>query len=367
MTLEDIALQTTSGIGPKGAAHLLQQFGDARSIFAATERELIDLAELRPDLARQIVERKGWQKAEKILSLCSRHDIRPIASTDPDYPELLREIPDYPHVLYTRGDVTALSRRCLSVVGTRSMTGYGLAQCTRLIESLAERVPQLCIVSGLAYGIDANAHRAALAAGIPSAAILPEALTNITPACHTSLARDIVEHGGVLVSEVPPEQSQHGNGHLARNRIIAGLSTGCLVIEAPSDSGSLSTAAFALDYNRSVMAIPGRISDKQSQGTNRLIRDHKAQIVLSAEEIIRELRWDLEPEAVIPRPATAVPGPTDEESALLACFPDSDPLSSDELAAKSGLSASTLHVLLLQLEIGGSIRSLPGNRYLKIR
>ncbi|MDE5622006.1 MAG: DNA-processing protein DprA [Alistipes sp.] len=367
MTIEDIALQMTSGIGPKGAVHLLQHFGDARAIFAASERELIEIAELRPALARPIAEKRGFRDAEKELDFCRRHDIRPIASTDPDYPALLREIPDRPHVLYTQGDVAALSRRCLSVVGTRSMSAYGLAQCTRLIEELARRVPQLCIVSGLAYGIDATAHRAALAAGIPTAAVLPESLANIVPAQHTALARDIAAHGGVLVSEIPSQHPRHGTGYMARNRIIAGLSAGCLVVEAAEKSGSLTTATFACGYDRSLLAVPGRVTDKHSRGTNLLIRDHKAQLVLSAEEIIRELMWDLEPGAVVSRPPIAAPALTEEERALLAHLPDSDPVSFDELASKTGIDASMLQTPPTLLEINDAIRTLPGNRYLKIR
>lgn len=176
MTIEDIALQMTPGIGIKGAVHLLELFGDARSIFAATADELVTKAGLRPDTAQQIVRRKGFPAAEKELAHCRRNNIAAVASTDPEYPALLREIPDYPHVIYIKGCVEALSARCISIVGTREATPYGQTACNRLVEGLAERIPGLSVVSGLAFGIDVAAHRAALAAGVPTVAVVANPL-----------------------------------------------------------------------------------------------------------------------------------------------------------------------------------------------
>ena len=166
MTIEDIALQMTPGIGVKGAVHLLGIFGDARGIFAAAPEELAMKAALREDIIRNIVHRKGFGAAEKELGYCRRNSISAIASTDPEFPALLREIPDYPHVLYLKGNAAALSARCVAMVGTRLATPYGQTMCNRLVEGLAAQVPGLCIVSGLAFGIDVAAHRAALAAGV---------------------------------------------------------------------------------------------------------------------------------------------------------------------------------------------------------
>ena len=143
MTIEDIALQLTPGIGVKGAAHLIDTFGDARHLFAASEEELTARAGLRPDAARQIVRRRAFADAEREMAYCRRHGITPLAATDEAYPPLLREIPDRPHVLYVMGDAGALSARCLSIVGTRDATPYGQTMCNRLVEGLAERVPGL--------------------------------------------------------------------------------------------------------------------------------------------------------------------------------------------------------------------------------
>ena len=243
MTLEDIALQMTPGIGVKGAVHLLEHFGSAARIFAASADELTEGAGLRPDIARQLLQRKAFAAAEREIAYCRRHGIAVVASTDSGYPPLLRETPDYPAVLYIKGNAEALTARCLTLVGTRRATPYGQAMCDRLVGELAERVPGLCVVSGLAFGIDIAAHRAALTAGIPTVAVLANALPEVTPAQHTAIARDIVEHGGALVTELHSQTRQNGSFYVARNRIIAALSAGCIVVESPDSGGSLLTAA----------------------------------------------------------------------------------------------------------------------------
>ena len=237
MTIEDIALQMTPGIGVKGAVHLLGIFGDARGIFAAAPEELAMKAALREDIIRNIVHRKGFAAAEKELGYCRRNSISAIASTDPEFPALLREIPDYPHVLYLKGNAAALSARCVAMVGTRRATPYGQTMCNRLVEGLAAQVPGLCIVSGLAFGIDVAAHRAALAAGVRTVAVLANPLPGVMPAQHTAVARDILDHGGALVTELHSQTRQNGTAYLARNRIIAGLGAGCVVVESPDSGG----------------------------------------------------------------------------------------------------------------------------------
>lgn len=365
MTIEDIALQMTPGIGVKGAAHLLETFGDARSIFAASADELVQRAEIRPDLAREILRRQGFAPAEREMAYCRRNHIEIIASTDPDYPPLLRETPDFPAVLYVMGERRVLSQRCLTIVGTRQATPYGQTMCNRLIDGLAERVPRLCIVSGLAFGIDVAAHRAALAAKVPTVAVLANALPGVSPAQHAGVARDILAEGGALVTELHSQSKQKGNFYLARNRILAGLSAGCIVVESPDSGGSLFTAHCADSINRTVMAVPGRATDRSSAGTNHLIRNRKAQLVLSADDVIRELMWDLGEDPATFRPSAPTPELTAGETQLLGHFTD-DPVDLETLAARSGLDPGELAALLVGLELSGAIRQLPGNRYMKL-
>ncbi len=366
MTVEDIALQMTPGIGVKGAVHLLEVFGDARKIFAASEAELIERAQLRPSAARHIVQRKGFADAEREIGYCRRNGIAAVASTDPEFPPLLREIPDYPHVIYVKGNVEALSARCLSIVGTRNATPYGQVMCNRLVEGLAERVPGLCIVSGLAFGIDVAAHRAAIATGTPTVGVLANTLPGVVPTQHTAVARELLAHGGALVTELHSQSKQTGDFYLARNRIIAALSTGCIVVESPGSGGSLVTAHLADSYDRTVMAVPGRATDRTSAGCNHLIANRKASLVMTAEDVVRELMWDLGPDPARLRPKAPEPQLTKDEADLLGRFRTDDPVSAETLAGLTGLDPGELSALLLGLEIAGTIRQLPGNRYMKL-
>lgn len=293
MEIEDIALAFTPGLGVKGCVHLLETFGSARGIFTATAEELTGKAELRPDIARSILARDGFGAAEKEMAHCRRHGITPVASTDENYPPLLREIPDYPHVIYVQGDPTALCGTMISMVGTRGRTSYGERMCRELVAGLAERVHGLCVVSGLAFGIDGDCHRAALACGAATVAVLANALPGVTPSAHASLAREILASGGALVTELHSRTRQNGSFFLARNRIIAALSAGTIVVESGSTGGSLVTAQYADSYDRTVMAVPGRATDTMSAGTNTLIRNRKAQLILTAADVIREMGWDL--------------------------------------------------------------------------
>lgn len=366
MNLEDIALTLTPGIGVKGAVHLLEVFGDARRIFAASEDELIEGAQLAAEPARRICRRSGFAAAERELAHCARHGIHAIASTDPAYPPLLRETPDYPHVLYVTGDPDALRARCVSVVGTRSATAnYGIPTCNRLVGGLAERVPELCVVSGLAFGIDIAAHRAALAAGARTVAVLANPLPGVTPVEHLGVARDLVARGGALVTELHSQAKQNGRFYLARNRIIAALSEGTVVVESKFAGGSLVTAGLADGYDRTVMAVPGRVGDAASAGTNHLIRSQKARMVRSAGDIIEELGWDRVPGATTGRPKPEAPRFTPDEERLLDRIPRTDPIALETLRERSGLDPGALATLLIGLELAGAVRQLPGNRYVR--
>jgi len=366
MKIEDLALTMTSGLGVKGIVHLLEVFGNAERIFAASRHELIDEADLQPRIADELLRQSGFSMAERELKHCERHLIKAIASTDEEYPVLLREIPDYPHVIYVQGDPAALGGHTLSIVGTRTATPYGQEQTRRLVGDLAERIPALKIVSGLAFGIDVAAHRASIEYSVPTVAVLANPLPAINPVQHTDVAREILRSGGALVSELHSQTKLKGVHYLSRNRLIAGLSAGCIVVESPAGGGSLVTAQYADDYHRTVMAVPGRVNDRNSIGTNHLIRTQKARLITSATDVISELMWDLgeDPATFAAKPATV--DLTRDEAGLLGCFRTSDPLSLDELHELTGVEAGELTALLIGLELAGMIRQLPGNRYLKL-
>ena len=361
--IKDIALTFIPQLGTRGAVHLVECFGSAEAVYAATEEELIERADLRRDIARSIVQRKGFSEAERELAYCSRNGITPLCSTNAAYPRLLREIEDYPVVLYVCGNVEALSLPSVAFVGTRKMSAYGQRMCEELVSSLKAAVPDVSIVSGLAYGVDGASHRAALMAGATTVCVLANTLPSVTPVANERLAAEMVARGGALVTELNSQSKQNGRYFIPRNRIIAALCAGVVVVESAESGGSLSTAACADGYNRQVMAVPGRASDSNSRGCNMLIRNRKAQLVLSGEDIARELMWELglEGEPTEKRVAVAL---TDEEQAFMELF-DSEPIGIDDLASRSGMAAGALTLMLMNLELSGAIRPLPGKRYEK--
>lgn len=363
--LEAIALQLTPGIGSKGAAHLLEVFGDARRIFAASREELVERAELHAAPAEALVRRVAFGAAERELKHCRRAGFRAIASTDAAYPPLLREIPDYPPVLYLWGDPAVLQRRTVAVVGTRTASVYGAELCRRIVCELSERVPGLAVASGTADGIDRAAHRAALEAGIGSVALSPLALPAVTPACNAALVRQVVERGGALVTEQPATAPSKGVFYVPRNRLIAGLAAGCLVVESPVNGGALHTARFADGYHRTVMAVSGRPADEHCGGTNHLLRTRLAQAVCTADDVIEALQWDLGADPAQLRGSRSAAPLTPDEAALLAAIGPDEVVTVDRLCERTGLAAARVAALVVLLEIEGRLASGDGERYRK--
>lgn len=362
--LESIALTFVPHLGVRGAAHLLECFGSAQAIYQASAAELSSVADLREDVARSIVARSGMKEAERELQYCQRHGITPIAYDSDEYPRLLRNTNDFPAVLYVMGDSSILNRRAVAFVGTRKASPYGQRMCNELVRGISQLVPDAVVVSGLAFGIDGEIHRTALIENLATVAVLANALPAVSPAAHRGLAADIISRGGALVTELNSQTKQNGNFYIPRNRIIAGISTGTVVVETPESGGSLSTAAFADGYNRSVMAVPGRATDNNSRGCNLLIRNRKAQAVMSGHDIVTELMWELEMESV-PAPVCEKLPLTDQEESLLAYF-GQEPLSIDVLQARSGMGLGELSLLLMNLELSGALRQLPGKQYEKL-
>ena len=369
MTVDDIALTMHPEIGSRTAIHLVECFGSAERLFAATQQEIVLRSGLKPELARSISRREYHGAAERELAFVERHRIRAIDACSAEYPRRLKECPDYPHVIYVSGGTDLNSSRWLSVVGTRRMTPYGAMLCERLIGELAALVPDAVIVSGLAYGVDIEAHRAAMNAGLRTVGVVAHPLTRIYPSRHTESARRMVQQGGAIVSEFHSGCRCDRSSFVQRNRIIAGLSEGTLVIESAAKGGSLITAEMADGYERTVMAVPGRIDDDRSQGTNRLIRSLKAQMVCSGRDIADCLGWEPVPEA---RPAEgdlfggserALPA---GQADLLTWIDGVTPRSVEELELLSGLEPGRLSELVMELELAGIVRAVAGDSYIKI-
>ena len=368
MTIEDIALLYVQGLGARGVVHLIDHYGSAEAVYAAPVTSLIADAGLRKDIAEGISYGEGLSQARHEVEYCRKHGIFMMAATDPDYPALLRETPDRPHILFVKGNIDALALPTLSMVGTREMSPSGQHITNKLIEGLASAVDAFTLVSGIAYGVDATCHRACIAHRIPSVAVLANALPEVNPAPHRQLAEDILKNGGALVSELTSQSRQNGKHFIARNRIIAGLSMGVVVVESPASGGALSTADLADGYGRAVMAVPGRATDASSFGANNLIRSGKARLVMTAQDIICDMDWERH---CIKSITEAMQESSDlslapEEAAVFEVFKSVVQPDVPQLMNATGYTIGELMMILMGLELKGLIRTLPGQRYERI-
>jgi DNA processing protein len=367
MVLEDLALLFIRGLGSRGIVHLIDHFGSAEAIFNAPLNALVNDAKLRKDVAERIAAGEGMHEAQREIEYCRKHNICAISATDEEYPEALRETSDRPHVLFAIGNIKALRMHTLSMVGTREATPSGIHSADKIIAGLASQIPDLCIVSGLAYGIDSACHRSALTHNATTVAVVADTLPNISPAPNRNLADEIIRKGGAIISELHSQSKQNGQLFIARNRIIAGISMGTIIVESPASGGSLATADIADSYGRTVMALPGRITDTQSFGSNNLIRTGKARMVLTANDIIEDLGWSTEqPLAETINEASPLNRLNPTEQIIYKAFDSAATLDWAGLTTATGLTMGELAMALMDLELKGVVRCLPGKRYERI-
>jgi DNA processing protein len=285
-----IALQTLPGMGPVTFARLLHAFGSARGAWEAGERLLPFMARPAPDSAA-VLRRLLRDGAETVARRVSRMTMGVggviLTTLDASYPRALTDVDPRPAVLYAAGDLEAFDATCVAIVGTRRASGYGRAAAAHLADELGRA--GAVVVSGLALGIDGEAHRAAIDAGGRSIAVLPSPLGRIYPPRHRELARRLVATGGALVTEVGPGQSIGRPDFARRNRIIAGLASAVVVVEAPNRSGALLTAQAAIDYGRVLYAVPGPMDASNSEGPNRLIADRQADLITSPAALLHQV------------------------------------------------------------------------------
>jgi DNA processing protein len=295
------------------------------------------------------------QRGRQMLASAARARIEAVAWGDPGYPPLLASIPDAPFVLWFQGRSACFTKPAVAIVGSRAATPYGLEAASRLAGDLA--AAGVLVVSGLARGIDSAAHRAALAAGGDTVAVLGSGVDVIYPAEHRRLAGEVAIHGAV-VSEFPPGTAPVAFHFPARNRIISGLSQVVVVVEAAERSGSLITASFALEQGREVMAVPGSVLSGRHRGCHALIRDGAA-VVESAEDVLVELGASFLTQSL---PAQESP-PSDR---VLACMTFGEGCDIEALAAETGLSPAILLPRLLELELRGAVRRIDGGRFVRV-
>jgi DNA processing protein len=367
-----ISLNMTPGVGPRAATKLLERFGSAENVFHARRTELESLR-LRPETIESIIKREFHEKAAEELEQVRTLGGDVLILDDGSYPNLLREIADPPITLYVRGEWQAcFDQPCVGVIGSRMCSTYGQNASEMLARDLSSR--GICIVSGLARGIDTAAHRGAIAGGGRTIAVLGTGIDSIYPKENKKLVDEILASGGAIVSQFPLGTPPLKDNFPYRNRIISGLSLGVLIIEASERSGSLITARLAMEQNREVMAVPGNITSRNSFGTNYLIKSG-AKLVQQWQDVVAELPSEIAAEILPPKidkadtngggkqRDLASPDLSSQERKIWELLTPDEPVHIDNLLEESALSFGDLNTALVGLDIRDLIRVLPGKYY----
>ncbi len=356
-----IAFASLQGMGVDLARKLLDVVGDEQRFFDMSEKELRALTGGRSKIYRDDYRRECLRRAIDEEAFVRERGIAATYFTDKDYPHRLIEALDAPAMIYTLGKCDLESAHVISVVGTRHATQYGIRFCDTLIAELAQRLPDLVVVSGLAYGIDIAAHRAALKHGVPTVAVLPRGLNHIYPAMHRNDAIAIAKHGGMLLTDYTSQDEVQKSNFLARNRIVAALSDCTVIVESAGSGGALVTASLAMSYNRDVMAVPGRCGDEFSVGCNKLIATNKAALITCADDLMTAMRW--EGLARQPQQLDLFPDLTKEEQAVVDVIRNQGEIHLNTLADVLHTPVYKLMSVLVELDCKKVIATLPGCRY----
>jgi DNA processing protein len=351
-----IALNMMEGVGPVGVRALMDALGSAEAVWRAPAEELRRGGEAARRSAAAILEQRESVDWRGEVARAEGHGVRLVTPVDEEYPRRLLEIHDPPLALYVCGTLQERDRHAVAVVGTRRPTHYGRDTTAALAGQLARC--GLTVVSGLAEGVDTAAHTAALEAGGRTLAVVGGGLDRLYPASNRGLAASIVKHGAVL-SEFPFGRSPDKASFAIRNRVVSGLSMGVLVVEAGVRSGALITVRAALDQNRSVFAVPGRIDSPASAGTNALIQQG-AQLVTSPDDILRSFEWLVPAGLAGARPAAPPPAALSPEEERVAAALAGGAIQVDELVRACELPVSQVNALLIMLEMKRQVRMLPG-------
>lgn len=350
-----LTLSLIRGLGGEGARHLLREFKSPEAVLSASNKALCTV--VKPETAAIIGKGVSDELLEPALNWLADDNNHIVTLGDADYPQSLLNITDPPLLLYVKGRLGLLNKTALAIVGSRHATPQGISNAEQFAKTLSDA--GLCIISGMAHGIDAAAHHGALDGSSASIAVVGTGLDKVYPSANRDLAHLLAKQGA-LISEFPLGTPPIAGNFPRRNRIISGMSIGCLVVEASLQSGSLITARLAMEQGRDVFAIPGSIHTPQSRGCHKLIKQG-AKLVESAQDILDELPCKIR--TAIPAPP---PSPAIHEEANLLDLIGNDPVSMEVICARSGLTVSQLSAMLLTYELEGHLATLPGGLFQRI-
>lgn len=356
----EIALGLVPNIGDIHAKALINHFGNAEAIFSARKRELEALEGIGTIRAASIKGFHDFEKAEEEIRFIRKYKITPLFITDTHYPQRLLNCYDSPSMLYYKGNVDLNSSKILAIVGTRNNNEYGKNICEKLVEELAGE--EVIVVSGLAFGIDSIAHKAALKNDMKTIGVLAHGLDRVYPSQNSSLAKQMITSGGLLTefrSLTKPDRQNFPS----RNRIVAGISDAVIVVETGIKGGSLITAELGNGYNKDVFAFPGRVNDTKSEGCNFLIKNNKAALITSAKDILENMGWKKKNKTGATKQRELFIELTADEKIVVDILQFHEQAHIDEIYLKSKLNSSAVAAALLMLEMQGVVASLPGKIY----
>jgi DNA processing protein len=358
--LHQLALTLVPNIGDVQAKILIQHFGEVTAIFKAKTSVLEKIEGIGIVRAKSIKEFNDFHLAEKELEFIEKYNIKTFFLTDKDYPKRLLNCYDSPTLLFYKGPADLNASKIVAIVGTRTNTEYGKQFTEKLVKDLSEQ--NITIISGLAFGIDAMAHKAAIKNNLPTVGVVGHGLDKIYPSDHAGLAKEMIKNGGGILSEFFSGTKPDKHNFPLRNRIVAGISDATVLVETNIKGGSMITGNLANAYNRDVFAVPGRTTDTKSSGCNHLIKYNKAILLTDAEEILEVMGWK-ERKTKTKKQKELFIELSQEEKQVVQLLQEKEMVSIDEINLGSGLSSSTIAAAILNLELQNVIASLPGKMY----
>ena len=358
--LHQLALTLVANIGDVHSKILVQHFGDAASIFKAKQSTLEKIEGIGTVRANSIKSFNDFHHAEKELEFIEKYKIKTFFLTDADYPKRLLNCYDSPTLLFYKGDADLNASKIVAIVGTRTNTDYGKQFTEKLVKDISEQ--NIIIISGLAFGIDAMAHKAALKNNLPTVGVVGHGLDKIYPSDHAALAKEMIKNGGGILSEFFSGTKPDKHNFPLRNRVVAGLCDATVIVETNIKGGSMITGNLADAYNRDVFAVPGRTTDTKSSGCNHLIKNNKAILLTDADELLEVMGWK-DRRSKAKKQKELFIELTAEEKQIIHLLQEKETVSIDEINFNSGLSSSTVAAAILNLELQNVVASLPGKMY----
>lgn len=360
--LYEIALTLIPYIGVVNGKKLVAYCGGAEAVFCENKNALRQISGIHENVINGIDSKEVMTRAEEEMMFIEKNGIKPLFYLDKDYPKRLQHCHDSPMMLYYKGNADLNAEKTVGIVGTRNITDYGRYVVEKLIEDLA--TDNVMIISGLAYGVDAAAHRAALKYDLATVGVLGHGMQTIYPAENRKLSTNMIEKGGILTEFVSGTKPDREN-FPQRNRIVAGMVDCLVVIESALKGGAMITAEIANSYDREVFAMPGRVGDIYSEGCNQLIKTNKANLLVNAADIRYVMRWDVDTK-VVAKQMRLFRDFSEDEKKVMDVFAENNVIHIDDIIIGTDLSPSKIASILLSLEFDGVLTALPGKRYQKL-